>query len=307
MPLYTLLSFCQQFFLLMKTILLLVAITIGILFPYGSNYTFLIRYFLMLMLFFSFLDARLEKEIIRKSHFVILATIVGSSILVYFLLKPVSLVLAQTAFITAIAPTAIAAPVIISLKKGNVAFVSFSLLLNNIVIALLIPFLLPLLMNSNSDISVGQVLLPIIVTLSAPFVAAQLTKKFLPRVWKALVGWKDSSFYILIINIYIATSEASQYLRSGLASEIEIVLLIFFTSAILCILFFSLGWLIGGKEYASEASQSLGQKNNAFTIWISLSFVSPIASLGPIFYVLFQNFYISWELFKSHASGKAIE
>jgi len=307
MPLYTLLSFCQQFFLLMKTILLLVAITIGILFPYGSNYTFLIRYFLMLMLFFSFLDARLEKEIIRKSHFVILATIVGSSILVYFLLKPVSLVLAQTAFITAIAPTAIAAPVIISLKKGNVAFVSFSLLLNNIVIALLIPFLLPLLMNSNSDISVGQVLLPIIVTLSAPFVAAQLTKKFLPRVWKALVGWKDSSFYILIINIYIATSEASQYLRSGLASEIEIVLLISFTSAILCILFFSLGWLIGGKEYASEASQSLGQKNNAFTIWISLSFVSPIASLGPIFYVLFQNFYISWELFKSHASGKAIE
>ncbi|MCX6169659.1 MAG: hypothetical protein NTX65_09970 [Ignavibacteriales bacterium] len=307
MRLYTLLSLRQQFSLLMKTILLLIAITTGILFPYGSNYTFLIRYFLMTMLFFSFLDARLEKEIIRKSHFIILATIIGSSILVYFLLKPVSLVLAQTAFITAIAPTAIAAPVIISLKKGNVAFVSFSLLLNNIVIALLIPFLLPLLMNSNSDISVGQVLLPIIITLSAPFAAAQLTKKFLPKAWKALVGWKDSSFYILIINIYIATSEASQYLRSGLASELAIVLLISLTSAALCLLFFTMGWFIGGKEFAAEASQSLGQKNNAFTIWISLSFVSPIASLGPIFYVLFQNFYISWELFKSHASSKAVE
>lgn len=261
----------------------------------------------MLMLFFSFLDARLEKEIVKKSHFVILATIIISSVLVYLLLKPVSLVLAQTAFITAIAPTAIAAPVIISLKKGKVEYVSFSLLLNNIVIALLIPFLLSVLMNSDSDISVGKVLLPIIITLAVPFAAAQITKKFLHKIWYALIGWKDSSFYVLIINIYIATSEAAQYLRSGLTSEIEIVLLISLTSAVLCILFFSLGWLIGGKEFASEASQSLGQKNNAFTIWISLSFVSPIAALGPIFYVLFQNLYISWELFKSHASSKAIE
>ncbi len=307
MPLYTLLSFCQQFFLLMKTILLLVAIVFGIIFPYGSNYTFLVRYLLMLMLFFSFLDARLEKEIVRKNHFVILITIIISSILVYYILKPFSLVLAQTAFVTAIAPTAISAPVIISLKKGKVEFVSFSLLLNNVVIALLIPFLLPILMNSDSDISVGNILLPIIITLLAPFAAAQLTKKFLPKIWRVLVGWKDSSFYLLIINIYVATSEASQYLRSGLTSEIEIVLLISLTSALLCILFFSLGWFIGGKEFALEASQSLGQKNNAFTIWISLSFVSPIASLGPIFYVLFQNIYISWELFKSHTSSKAIE
>ncbi len=291
----------------MKIILLLIAITFGILFPYGSNYTFLIRYFLMLMLFFSFLDARLEKEIIRRSHFIILAAIIFLSIGICFLLKPFSIILAQTAFITAIAPTAIAAPVIISLKKGKVEFVSFSLLLNNVVIALLIPFLLPVLINSDSDISVGKVLLPVIVTLSVPFAAAQITKKFFPKIWQTLVSWKDSSFYILIINIYIATSEASQYLRSGLTSEIEIVLLIALTSAVLCILFFSLGWLIGGKEFALEASQSLGQKNNAFTIWISLSFVSPIAALGPVFYVLFQNFYISWELFKSHSSSKAIE
>jgi BASS family bile acid:Na+ symporter len=304
---HTLLIFRQQFFLLMKTILLLIATTAGVLFPYGSNYTFLIRYFLMLMLFFSFLDARIGKEIIRRSHFAILACIIIGSILVYFLLKPVSIVLAQTAFITAIAPTAIAAPVIISLKKGKVEFVSFSLLLNNVVIALLIPFLLPILMNSDSEISIGKVLLPVIVTLSAPFAAAQITKKYFHKIWRVLVNWKDSSFYILVINIYIATSEASHYIRSELTSEIKIVFFIAITSAALCILFFSLGWLIGGKEFASEASQALGQKNNAFTIWISLSFVSPIAVLGPVFYVLFQNLYISWELFKHHASSKAIE
>lgn len=291
----------------MKTILLLFSITLGILFPYGHEYTFLIRYFLMLMLFFSFLDVRLEKEIVRRSHFVITATIIFISIAVYFLLKPVNLILAQTAFITAIAPTAIAAPVIISLKKKNVEYVTFSLLLNNIIIALIIPFLLPLLMNSGSDISVGKVLLPIIITLSVPLVLAQIIRFSFPLVWRALVGWKDLSFYILILNIYLATSEASHYIRSELTSDIGIVLYIALTSTGLCVLFFILGWVIGGKEFAAEASQSLGQKNNAFTIWISLSFVNPIAVIGPVFYVFVQNIYISWELYKHHSSSKAIE
>ena len=291
----------------MKTILLLFAITLGILFPYGHEYTFLIRYFLMLMLFFSFLDVHIEKEIIRKSHFVILVTIILVSITVYFFLKPFNVVLAQTAFITAIAPTAIAAPVIISLKKKNVEYVTFSLVLNNVVIALLIPFLLPLLMNSGLGISVGKVLLPIIITLSVPFAAAQIIKYLLPGMWSALIGWKDFSFYILILNIYIATSEASHYISSELTSEIGIVFFIALTSAILCILFFSLGWFIGGKEFAAEASQSLGQKNNAFTIWVSLTFINPLAVLGPVFYVFMQNIYISWELYKHHASSKAIE
>lgn len=291
----------------MKTILLLCAISFGILFPYGHEYTFLIRYFLMLMLFFSFLDIRIEKEIIRRSHFIITATIILTSVAVYFLLKPFSVVLAQTAFITAIAPTAIAAPVIISLKKKNVEYVTFSLLFNNIVIALIIPFLLPALMHNNSEISIVQVLVPVIITLSIPFLTAQFLKSVFPKTWKVFIGWKDSSFYILILNIYIATSEASYYIRTELTGDIEIVFYIALTSLGLCVLFFLLGWVIGGKEYAAEASQSLGQKNNAFTIWISLSFVNPLAAIGPVFYVFIQNIYISWELYKHHSTSSAVE
>ncbi|MEK6553279.1 MAG: hypothetical protein AABZ54_07510 [Bacteroidota bacterium] len=285
---------------MMKTLLLLFAIALGVFFPYGHEYTFLIRYFLMLMLFFSFLDVKIDKKIIRKSHFVILGTVIFVSIIVYFLLKPFNQILAETAFVTAIAPTAIAAPVIISLKKEKVEFVTFSLLLNNVSIALLLPFLLPLLMNSGSDISVGKVLIPVITTLSIPFAAAQLIKFISPKIWQRLINWKDSSFYILVINIYIATSEASYYIRSELTNSLEIVFLIAAISASLCILFFTLGWFIGGQEFSSEASQSLGQKNNAFTIWISLTFINPLAVLGPVFYVFIQNIYISWELYKHH-------
>ncbi len=249
------------------------------------------------MLFFLFLEIKVEKEIIQKIHFAILAVIIITSNLFYILLNPINTALAQTVFITAIAPTAIAAPVIISLKKGEVEFVTFSLLLNNVVVAFLIPFLLPHIISSTHNISVSEVLMPVIITIFVPLVLAQATKYFLPRVWSSMIGWKDFSYYILVLNIYLAVSDASNYIRTELPSNIEIVFIIGAASAFLCFFFFFIGGIIGGSKFKEEAKQSLGQKNNAFTIWISLTFMSPISSLGPIFYVLFQNLYISFELY----------
>ncbi|MBX3006595.1 MAG: hypothetical protein KF816_01080 [Melioribacteraceae bacterium] len=282
----------------MKTILLLLAIAGGILFPYGEKYTFLIRYFLMILLFFAFLDIKLDKGVIQKTHFIILASTIGIALLIYFLIKPFSIEIAQTAFITAISPTAIAAPVIISLRKRKVEFVAFSLVLNNIVIALIIPFLLTWLIQSSANISLGKILWPILITLSIPLVAGQIIKIIFPKVWKFLVDWKDSVFYILIANIYIATSDAATYIGSEMTTDLSVVLIIAVISAGLCMFLFSFGYFLGGKHHSAEASQALGQKNNAFTLWIALTFISPLAALGPVFYVLFQNIYISWELYR---------
>ncbi|MBI1937021.1 MAG: hypothetical protein HYS25_02755 [Ignavibacteriales bacterium] len=282
----------------MKTVLLLSAITFGILIPYGHEYTFLIRYFLMVLLFFSFLEVKIDKEIITKQHWAILVTIILSPLVIFYIINFFDSAIAQTAFITSAAPTAIAAPVIISLKKKNVEFTMASLVMSNIAVAVLLPFILPEIINSSKNISVTEVLFPVLITFLVPLAAAQILKFALPKIWKTLVGWKDSSFYVLIANIYIATADASNYISTELSSTIGIVFVIGLISASLCLFYFGTGWLIGGKEYAHEASQSLGQKNNAFTIWIALTFMNPLAALGPVFYVLFQNIYISWELHK---------
>lgn len=291
----------------MKTLVLIAVLTLGVLFPYGHEYTFLIRYFLMAMLFFSFLDVRFNREIINKIHFVILFATIAVAVLVFLLLKPINLNLAQAAFITAIAPTAIGAPVITSLTKGKVEFVTFSLLLNNITIAVLIPFLVPLLMQNHFDVSVGKILLPVLITISIPFVLAQLLKFSLPVVWKKLVEWKEISFYVWMLNIYVASSDASYYINSELLGSLGIVFQIAFVSLLLCALFFISGWLIGGRIYPAESSQAMGQKNNAFSIWIALAFMNPISVLGPIFYVFTQNLYISWELYRTHQRQKGLE
>ena len=280
----------------MKTLLLILVITLGAFFPYGHPYAPLIKYILMILLFFAFLEIKIDREIIKRSHFIILSLNVAIPISLFFVINLFNNSVAEAAFITALAPTAIAAPVIISLLGGRVEYVTFSLILTNSVIAFLIPFLLPFLLNKSADISVIDILLPILYVFLIPLIIAKITKIFLPKIHSFFIKIKDSAFYFLLIGIYLGTSRASNYISTEMTSSLTILFVIAAFSMLICFTDFSLGKLIGGKEDYLETGQSLGQKNNAFTIWIALTFISPIAVLGPVFYILFQNIYISWQL-----------
>ena len=281
----------------MRTTLILLAITCGILLPYGHDYTFLIHYLLILMLFFSFLDITIDKKIVTHQHFIILPLIIVIATILFFIIRVFNFDAAAAVFIAAIGPTAIAAPVIISIKKGNVGFVLFALVLNNLTIALLIPFLLPFLMGSDLNISVSQILLPVLLTFLIPFAAANGIKYLSDKTWNYLVKIKGINFYLLILNIYLATSKASYYIMNESPDHYNLILLIGILIAVTCTILFSTGRLIGGKKHPEEASFSLGQKNNGFTIWLALTYMNPVSVIGPIFYVLFQNIYISYKLY----------
>jgi BASS family bile acid:Na+ symporter len=96
----------------------------------------------------------------------------------------------------------------------------------------------------------------------------------------------------------LGTSKASNYIRQEMSFSDLIIYEIAIASLLLCISYFLLGRIVTEKEFQIEGGQSLGQKNNGFTIWIALTFISPLAVLGPVFYILFQNLYISWQLHK---------
>ena len=281
----------------MKTIILLLTLAFGILFPQGHVLSFLLKYFLMGLLLFAFLDIQIDKNVIKKSHFYILTANLIVPLVLYFLLNLFNHQLAQTAFITALAPTAIAAPVVISILRRKVEYVAFSLLLTNIVIALLVPFLLTNFAGNSSSVNIWTVFYPVLIVFSIPLLLGQALKYFLPAVHSFLSRFKDDSFYLLMGAIYLGTSNASNYLRTEMHQSFDIVFYIGITSFLICFLNFNFGRFLGGKDYSIEGGQSLGQKNNAFTIWIALTFISPLAVVGPVFYVLFQNLFISWELY----------
>jgi BASS family bile acid:Na+ symporter len=44
--------------------------------------------------------------------------------------------------------------------------------------------------------------------------------------------------------------------------------------------------------------QGMGQKNTILAIWLTQTYLNPIASLGPGMYVIWQNVVNSWQIWK---------
>jgi hypothetical protein len=127
------------------------------------------------MLFLAFLDIEFRPGSFHKGIlWVVLANIV-IAFAGYGILRPFSLDLALTAFITGIAPTAIAAPVIIGFLQGQVEFVAAAVLLGNLTISLVLPVALPFVVGDVVEVSIWQVLRPVLVTMLTPIPGASLS------------------------------------------------------------------------------------------------------------------------------------
>jgi BASS family bile acid:Na+ symporter len=213
-------------------------------------------------------------------------------------LKPFDKNIAEAVYITVAAPTAIAVPVVISLLKRNIEYSIISLLFTNFIIASILPFTIPYLLKVSGDLSIIDIMIPVATVFLIPFVLAKIIKRFFSEISSRLIRYKDYTFYLLVMNVYLASSKASNYISNEMTASLSILFFIGIIIFVVCIFQFGIGYLIGEKTYKLESSQCLGQKNNGFTIWVALTFISPIAALGPVFYIVFQNVYISWQLYR---------
>jgi BASS family bile acid:Na+ symporter len=281
-----------------KGVILLLIIALGALLPQLYIFTFLIQYLLMLMLFLAFLDLKFTVRMLHKSVFGILLANIAVAFTGYALLAPHDTTLALATFMTGIAPTAIAAPVMVDLIKGKVEYVIAAVLVTNISVAVIIPLSLPYLLGSDIQVSILEVLQPVLIVMFVPMLLSRLIT-FLPTGAQAVIRkGKSSSFTIWAINLLIVSANASHFLHTQNASFTLLLLEIALVGLVVCIINFSIGALIGGRQYWQEASQSLGQKNLSFVIWISLAFINPLVAMGPTFYVLYHHIYNSWVIYQ---------
>jgi BASS family bile acid:Na+ symporter len=251
----------------------------------------------MAMLFFAFLDIEFQPRSFQKGILWVLLANLTIAFLGYWVLSFFDSSLALAAFITGIAPTAISSPVIISFIEGNVAYVVGSVLLTNLSMALVVPLVLPFLLGSAARVSVWAVLQPVLVTMFAPLILARLVSLFPPGARAVIRKGKRYSFPIWLLNLFIVSAKAMDFLRNGSAGSARIIIEIALVSLVICIINFALGALIGGREYWQESSQALGQKNNSFVIWIALTFINPLVAMGPTSYVLYHNLYNSFQIY----------
>jgi len=287
-----------------KGLSLLLTIILGMLFPQAHVLSGMIQSLLMVMLFFAFLDIEFKPQSFRKNVLWISVANILVAFAAYAILAPFNLTLALAAFMTGIAPTAIAAPVIIGFIKGDMEYVIASVLLTNLANALVVPLALPFLLGQSVQISVWEVLQPVLIVMFVPLILAQVAARLPKQAQTVLRAGKAASFPLWLVNLFIISAKASDFLRTEATDSIPMLLSIALTSLVICVLNFGLGALLGGRAHWQEASQSLGQKNLSFVTWIALTFINPLVAMGPMFYILYHHLYNSWSIYQFERKTK---
>jgi bile acid:Na+ symporter, BASS family len=286
-----------------RTAAILCAIILGALAPQAHVLSPAIRWLVMTMLFLVFLQTRLAHTTLHRRHIVLLAANIALGFAAWgigWLIGGREIALA--AFFCGITPTAIAAPVIISFLHGRVDFVVAAFLLTNISIAALFPLMLPVVLGRATPEVFAQVLGSIGVVVFLPMLAAWLVRALQPRASEWPRRLRNVSFGMWVTAMFLITANASNFLRQHADTPHRILLKIAAVSLLVCVASFVIGRMIGGREFAREASQSLGQKNTTFTIYLALTYASPIVALGPTCYVIWHNLWNSWQLHRAARS-----
>jgi BASS family bile acid:Na+ symporter len=281
-----------------KGLSLLLIIAVGMCVPQAHHFSFLIQYLLMVMLFFAFLDIEFKPQKFQKSVLWILFANIAVAFISYAALVSVDITLALAAFMAAIAPTAIAAPVIIGFIERDVEYAVASVILTNVASAVIVPLTLPSLLGADVQISIWEVLQPVLVVMFVPFILSRLVSRLPADMQNIIRKGKVYSFSIWLVNLFIISANASDFLRNGNVASISTLAVIAAISLVICILNFGIGALLGGRSHWQEASQSLGQKNLSFVIWIALTFINPLVAMGPMFYILYHHLYNSWSIYQ---------
>lgn len=144
-----------------------------------------------------------------------------------------------------------------------------------------------------------------LITVFTPLILARLAVHLPLPAQRIVRAGKRFSFLVWLLNLFIISAKASDFIRGETTSSIGILVQIALVALVICVINFALGALIGGRGYWQEASQALGQKNNSFAIWIALTFINPLVAMGPTFYVLYHNLYNTWQIYRFERQKKS--
>lgn len=233
--------------------------------------------------------------------FQLFASSVLASVLIFFQMGVAYREVFEGAMVCLICPTATAAAVITGKLGGSASSLTSYTLLSNILAAIAVPLIFPLV-EPHADIIFVTAFLKILgkvfPLLLFPFILACILRQYFPRIHRFLLGFPDLAFYLWGVALAIVMAQTVKSLMTSDASigvEVSLALAGFIT----CVIQFYLGKRIGGKYYDRiSAGQALGQKNTVLAIWMAYTYLDPLSSVAPGSYVLWQNLFNSWQLWK---------
>ncbi|MDR0962218.1 MAG: bile acid:sodium symporter [Mediterranea sp.] len=237
----------------------------------------------------------------RLLLFQLLSCLATVALLLWLPLSDTWRVLLEAAMVCLVCPTATAAAVITGKLGGNAATLTTYTLLSNLLAAVAVPLLFPMV-EVHQGITFGAAFLKILSKvfplLILPFLLAWTLKLWLKPVHAWLRRYSGIAFYMWALALTIVSGQTVQLLltshtTAGVEWSIALV------GLAMCALQFFVGKRVGG-HYGDRISggQALGQKNTILAIWMSFAYLNPLAAIGPGSYVLWQNIFNAWQLYR---------
>ena len=213
-----------------------------------------------------------------------------------------TLVLAEAMLTCVISPCASAAPVVTQKLGGNLEEMTTYMFMSNFITALAVPLCFPM-MGGHCDMrfitAFTLILYKVCAILVLPMVLAHIVKRWMPRLCSRIVSIKDLSFYLWGCSLVIVSGTTMKNIVNASVS-VGFLLAIAVFALVLCLCQFACGRMIGRRfGQKTNAGQALGQKNTAFAIWMACAYLTPLSSVGPGCYILWQNIINSREIWKA--------
>lgn len=237
----------------------------------------------------------------RTWHFLLLGFQLFAGSLVYVAFANVNPIVAQGAMVCLICPTATAAAVITAKLGGSAETLITYTLLVNIMAAIYVPLVFPMVHASDGLGFVDAFLLilsKVFPLLICPFLLAQLLRWALTSVHDYLRDHAAFAFYIWAVALAMVMGKTAKSIVDD-SDNLSLVFWLALVSFVACCVQFFIGKNVGGR-YGDRISggQALGQKNTVLAIWMAYTYLEPITSVAPGAYVLWQNVINSWQLWK---------
>ena len=197
-----------------------------------------------------------------------------------------------------ICPTATAAAVITGKLGGNSATLTTYTLLSNLLGAMMVPLVFPLV-EPHEGLTFWDAFLKILSKvfplLLSPIFVALFLKHYLQNVHRWLMEHSGMAFYIWAFALALVMGQTARSLFNSDVTAWLVALGGLFT----CVLQFFFGKRIGSMyNDRISAGQALGQKNTVLAIWMASTYLHPLATIAPGSYVLWQNIINSYQLWK---------
>ncbi len=266
------------------------AMLCGLLFhPWLEAVAWVVPYLIFTMLTITFCRVRPRQFELSTMLWIMLAIQLAGSAVVFLVLRPFSLDVAQAIFICVLCPTATAAPVVTGMLGGSVPRVAAYSVLCNLAVALLAPLLFVWVGEGAAAMSFADefksVALQVAPLIVLPLALAFGLYFFAPKVHSAIGSVQGVSFYLWAVSLVVVVGRAVAFILA-------------LGAGVVCVLQFAAGLRIG-RRYGDAVSgaQGLGQKNTVLAIWMALTYLNPIASIGPAAYIVWQNSINSAQLY----------